>query len=47
MVHVVSSQMLRGVEGEDGLVDAMGYVGLFYPKIVIFYVLSHMANLVF
>jgi hypothetical protein len=38
--------MLRGVEGEDGLVDAMGCVGPFYPKIVVFYVLSHMANLV-
>jgi hypothetical protein len=47
MVHVVSSQRLCGVEGKDGLVDVMGCVGSFYPKIVVFYVLRHMANLVF
>jgi hypothetical protein len=36
MVHVTSSRKLRRVEAEDGRVDAMGYVGPFYPNFAIF-----------
>ena len=36
----------RGVEAEDGPVDATGYVGPFYPKIVVFIVLGHKGSLV-
>jgi hypothetical protein len=38
---------LRRVEAEDGLVDDMGCIELFYPKIIIFYVLCHRGNLIF
>jgi hypothetical protein len=40
MVHVASSQRLRGDEAEDGCVDAIGYIGLFYPNFAIFNVLA-------
>jgi hypothetical protein len=40
MVHVASSQRLRGDEAEDGWVDAIGYIRLFYPNFVIFNVLA-------
>jgi hypothetical protein len=35
MVHVTSSQRSHGDEAEDGRVDAMGCIGLFYPNFVI------------
>jgi hypothetical protein len=35
------------VEADDGWVDAMGCVGPFYPKIIVFYVLGPRGNLVF
>jgi hypothetical protein len=47
MVHVASSQGLHRVEAEDGRVNAMGCVGPFYPKFVIFYVLGPRGILVF
>jgi hypothetical protein len=47
VVHMVLSWRLRRGEAEDGRVNAMGYVGPFYPKIVIFYVLDPRGNLVF
>jgi hypothetical protein len=47
VVHVASSQRSRGVEVEDGWIDTMGYVGPFYPKITIFYVLGPSSSLVF
>jgi hypothetical protein len=33
MVHVTSSQMSSGVEAEDGRVDAMCCIRLFYPTL--------------
>jgi hypothetical protein len=45
--QVASSWRLCGVEVEDRCVDTMGYVGPFYPKIVVFYVLDRRCNLVF
>jgi hypothetical protein len=47
MMHVVSSRRSRGVKTEDRRVDATGYVEPFCPKIVVFYVLGPMSNLVF
>jgi hypothetical protein len=47
VVHVASSRRLRRVEAEDGRIDAMDCVGLFYPKITILYVLGPRGNLVF
>jgi hypothetical protein len=44
---VASSRRLRRVEAKDGRVNAMGCVGLFYPKITVLYVLSSRGNLVF
>jgi hypothetical protein len=35
------------VEADDGWVDAMGCVGPFYPKTIVFYVLGPRGNLVF
>jgi hypothetical protein len=46
MVHVASSQWLCGDEAEDGQVDVMGCIGLFYPNFVVFIVLCHKVNLV-
>jgi hypothetical protein len=40
MVHVASSRMLRRDQAEDGRVDVTGYIGLFYPNFIIFYVLG-------
>jgi hypothetical protein len=47
MVHVASSRRSCGVEAEDGWVDAMGYIRLFYLNFVIFIVLSPKGILVF
>jgi hypothetical protein len=47
MVHVESSQRSRGVEAEDGRVDATDYIGFFYPNFVIFIVLGPRGILVF
>jgi hypothetical protein len=47
MVHVSSSQRLRGDEAEDGWVDAIGYVGPCYPYFIIFTVLGSRGILVF
>jgi hypothetical protein len=47
VVHVASSQKSRGVEAEDGPVDATGYIRLFYHKIVVFIVLVARGNLIF
>jgi hypothetical protein len=34
------------VKAEDGWVDAMGCIGLFYPNFAIFFVLGHKGSLV-
>jgi hypothetical protein len=47
MVHVASSQRSRGVEAEDGRVDAMGCIRLFYPNFTFFYKLGRRGILVF
>jgi hypothetical protein len=47
VVHVALSQKLRRVEAENGQVDAMRYIGPFYPKITAFSVLCPRGNLVF
>jgi hypothetical protein len=44
---VTSSQRSHEVEAEDGRIDVMDCVGPFYPKIIVFYVLSPGDNLVF
>jgi hypothetical protein len=46
LVHVTSSRRSCGNEAEDGWVDAMGYIGLFYPNFTIFFVLGHKGSLV-
>jgi hypothetical protein len=46
MVHVASSRRSRGDEVEDGRVDAMCCIVLFYPKFAIFVVLGHKGSLV-
>jgi hypothetical protein len=46
MVHVVSSWRSRGHEAEDGLIDATGYIRLFYPNFAIFIVLGQKGSLV-
>jgi hypothetical protein len=46
MVHVASSRRSRGDEAEDGWVDAMGCIGLFYPNFVVFVVLGRKDSLV-
>jgi hypothetical protein len=43
VVHVASSRRSRGVEAEEGRVNAMGCVRPFYCKIAIFHVLGVMA----
>jgi hypothetical protein len=45
VVHMASSRSSHGDQVEDGRVDAMGYVGPFYLKIVVLYVLEHMGLL--
>jgi hypothetical protein len=47
MVHMASSWRSCRNEAEDRRVDAMGYIGLFDPKFVIFIVLGPKCNLVF
>jgi hypothetical protein len=46
MVHVESSWRLHGDEVEDGWVDAMGCIGLFYTNFVVLVVLGHKGSLV-
>jgi hypothetical protein len=46
MVHVASLWRSRGVEAEDGCVDAIGCIRLFYPNFTIFIVLGHKGSLV-
>jgi hypothetical protein len=38
---VTPSRMLRRVQAEDGRVDATAYIGPFYSRIIIFYILDH------
>jgi hypothetical protein len=47
VVHVASSQRSHKDEAEDGRVDAMGCIRLFYPYFVLFMVLGPRGNLVF
>jgi hypothetical protein len=44
--HVASSQRFRRVEAEDGHVDAMGCIGIFYPNFAVFFVLGHKGSLI-
>jgi hypothetical protein len=46
MMHVASSRRSRGDEAEDGRVDAMSRIGLFYPNFTVFIVLDHKDSLV-
>jgi hypothetical protein len=46
MVHVASSRGSRGIEAQDGRVDA-GCIGHFYLNFVIFIVLDYTDILVF
>jgi hypothetical protein len=46
MVHVASSRRSHGYEAEDGRVDVVGCIELFYPNFVIFVILGHMGSLV-
>jgi hypothetical protein len=46
MVHVASSWRLREDEAEDGRVDAMGCIRLFYPNFVVFVLFGHKGSLV-
>jgi hypothetical protein len=47
MVHVAPSRISCGDEAEDGWVDVMGCIGLFYPNFIIFIVLGTGGILVF
>jgi hypothetical protein len=47
MVHIASSWRSCGVEAEDGWVNAIGCIGLFYPNFAVFAVLGHRVILVF
>jgi hypothetical protein len=40
VVHVAPSWRLRRVQAEDRRVDAIGCIGPFYPRIIVFYVLG-------
>jgi hypothetical protein len=46
MIHMESSWRSCEVEAEDGLVDAMGCIRVFYPNFAIFIVLGPRGNLV-
>jgi hypothetical protein len=46
VVHMASSWRSCEDEVEDGWVNAMGCIGLFYPKFVVFIVLGHKGSLV-
>jgi hypothetical protein len=45
-VHVALSWRSHGHEIEDGRVDAMGCIGLFYTNIVVLVVFGHKGSLV-
>jgi hypothetical protein len=47
MVHMASSRRSCGDEAEDGWVDEMGCIGVFFPNFVIFIVLHPRGILVF
>jgi hypothetical protein len=47
MVHVESSRRSSGDQIEDGWVDAMGCVGLYYPYFAVFIVLDRRGIFVF
>jgi hypothetical protein len=47
VVYMTSSRRSRGIDAEDGRVDATCYVEPFYPKIVIFIILCHKGILIF
>jgi hypothetical protein len=47
VVHVISSRRSREDEVKDSPVDAMSYIGLFYPNFVIFVLLGSRGILVF
>jgi hypothetical protein len=47
VVHVALSQMSRDDEAEDGRVNAMGCIVIFYPNFTIFVVLAPRGILVF
>jgi hypothetical protein len=47
MVHVVSSRTLCRGQIEDGRVDVMSYIGLYYPCFIVFFVLGNIGVLVF
>jgi hypothetical protein len=46
VVHMAPSRRLRWDQVEDGWVNVMGSTGLFYPKIIVFYVLRPSGSLV-
>jgi hypothetical protein len=46
MAHVTSSRRSHEDEAEDGWVDAMGCIRLFYPNFTVFFVLGHKGCLV-
>jgi hypothetical protein len=46
MVHMASLRRSRGDEAEDGPVDAMACIRLFYPNFAVFVVLGHKDSLV-
>jgi hypothetical protein len=46
MVHVAPSRRSRGDEAEGRWVDAMGFIGFFYPNFAFFVVLGHKGSLV-
>jgi hypothetical protein len=46
-VHVASSRRLHRVEAEDGRVGVTGYIGPFYPKIIVSSVLGPSGIVVF
>jgi hypothetical protein len=47
VVHMASSWRLHRDEAEDGRVNVMRCIGLFYHKIIVFYVLGSRGNLIF
>jgi hypothetical protein len=47
VVHMISLRRLRWVQIEDGQVDATDYIGPFYLRIIVFYVLDLMDIVVF
>jgi hypothetical protein len=46
MMHMASSWRLCGDEAEVERVDVMGYIRLFYPNFIVFFVLGHKGSLV-